>query len=134
MPNSLYFYPFIALIIIYNYHTFYKIFTIISNRKFGKPLNYFNYGLLYQIRFHRDSDIVLHYYYKAIEYGNWNRNLFWMTAHHQNTNLLTSMERLEEAIGQFEEILIRLTDHGYNMELEGVHPRQRIRELRDQLS
>ncbi|MDE7311881.1 MAG: helix-turn-helix domain-containing protein [Eubacterium sp.] len=198
--------------------------------------DYFNYGLLYQIRFHKDSDIALCYYRKGIEHGNQNRDLFWMAAHQQITNLLESMGRLEEAIAehkkwrdtepdcawahvsysnalsraghleeayaeameafrldandcnvltnagdlcskmgkyeeaifywdksyacdssqisclfskaemfastgqteeairQFEEILIWLNTHGYNMELEGAHPRQRICELREQLS
>lgn len=35
----------------------------------------------------------------------------------------------EKAIRQFEEILVWLEEHGYNMELEGVHPRRRIAEL-----
>ncbi|MDE7183163.1 MAG: helix-turn-helix domain-containing protein [Lachnospiraceae bacterium] len=198
--------------------------------------DYFNYGLLYQIRFHRDSAIALRYYRKTIEHGNRDRDLFWMAAHQQITNLLESMGRLaeaiaehkrwrdaepncawahvaysyalskaghleaayaeameafrldandcnvltnagdlcskmgkyedailywdksytcdssqisclfskaemfasigrtEEAIKQFEEILIWLNDHGYNMELEGAHPRRRICELREQLS
>lgn len=62
--------------------------------------DYFNYGLLYQIRFHRDSDIALRYYHKTIEHGNQNRDLFWMTAHQQITNLLSSMGRLEDAIAE----------------------------------
>ena len=35
----------------------------------------------------------------------------------------------ERAIGQYEEILNWLEEHGYNMELEGVYPRRRIAEL-----
>ncbi len=46
--------------------------------------------------------------------------------------LFASTGRTEEAIGQFEEILAWLREHGYNLELEGAHPRRRIRELREQ--
>ena len=44
--------------------------------------------------------------------------------------LYASMGRTEEAIGQYEEILAWLEGQGYNMELEGAHPRRRIQELR----
>ena len=44
--------------------------------------------------------------------------------------LYASMGRTEDAIGQYEEILAWLEAHGYNMELEGAHPRRRIQELR----
>lgn len=43
--------------------------------------------------------------------------------------LLASVGQTEEAIGQFQEILFWLESRGYNMELEGRHPRGRIREL-----
>lgn len=35
----------------------------------------------------------------------------------------------ETAIRQFEEILVWLESHGFNMQLEGMHPRRRIQEL-----
>ena len=38
----------------------------------------------------------------------------------------------EKAVEQYEEILIWLEEHGYNMELEGVYPRRRIAELKEQ--
>ncbi len=44
--------------------------------------------------------------------------------------LYASLGQTQEAIGQFEEILAWLEGHGYNMELEGAHPRRRIQELR----
>lgn len=193
--------------------------------------DYLNYGLLYQVRSYRDTDMALKYYHKAITEGNGNRDLSWMTAHQQITNLLEHLGRGEEAIAehrswrdaepdcawahvsyadalsragrleeaygeilealrldendinvltmagdlcaqlgkyeeavrhwdkayacdpsqiaclfskaemyasigrteaavrQFEEILVWLEAHGYNMQLEGVHPRRRIQEL-----
>ena len=198
--------------------------------------DFFHYGLLHQIRFHKDSEIALRYYRMAIERGDQKRDLFWMAAHQQITNLLESMGRLEEAVAehkkwrdaepdcawarvsysaalsragrleeayaeameavrldggdchvltnagdlcsrlgkyeeavlywdksyacdpsqiaclfskaellastgrteqavrQFEEILVWLNGHGYNMEWEGAYPRRRIRELREQSS
>lgn len=46
--------------------------------------------------------------------------------------MFASIGNKEEAIKQYEEILIWLEKHGYNMELEGVYPRQRMEELRGQ--
>lgn len=193
--------------------------------------DYLNYGLLYQVRSYRDNDMALRYYHKAITEGNRNRDLYWMTAHQQITNLLEPLGRLDKAIAehqswcdaepdcawahisyayalskadrleeahrevlqalclddndvnvltmagdlyaqmgkydeavrywdkayicdpsqiaclfskaemyasngqretairQFEEILVWLEAHGYNMQLEGMHPRRRIQEL-----
>lgn len=62
--------------------------------------DYLNYGLLYQVRSYRDSDMALRYYHKAIAEGNGNRDLFWMTAHQQITNLLERLGRLEEAVAE----------------------------------
>ena len=59
-----------------------------------------NYGLLYQVRSYRDTDMALCYYHKAITEGNENRDLFWMTAHQQITNLLERLGRLDEAIAE----------------------------------
>lgn len=194
--------------------------------------DYANYGMLYHMRSHRDSDMALRYYRRAIAEGNNERTLSWMAAHQQLTNLLVQLGRPEEAIAeqrswrdaepdcawahvslayalskagqleeacseamealrldgddinalnmagdlyartgryeeavscwdrayandssqisclfskaelyastgrteaaiqQFEEILAWLESHGYNMELEGAHPRRRIQELR----
>lgn len=193
--------------------------------------DYVNYGLLYHVRFRRDSQMALRYYRLAIAEGD-RSSLFWMSAHQQITKLLDELGRLEEAveeqkkwrdaqpdcawarvayayaleragrleeacaeakealrldaedinvltmagdlfsqtgecekalscwdrayandstqisclfskaelyasmgrtedaIGQYEEILAWLEAHGYNMELEGAHPRRRIQELR----
>ena len=44
--------------------------------------------------------------------------------------MLASMGEKQRAIEQYEEILMWLEKHGYNMELEGVYPRRRIEELR----
>ena len=43
--------------------------------------------------------------------------------------MYASIGRTEAAVRQFEEILAWLETHGYNMQLEGVHPRRRIQEL-----
>lgn len=43
--------------------------------------------------------------------------------------MYASIGRTEAAVRQFEEILVWLEAHGYNMQLEGVHPRRRIQEL-----
>lgn len=43
--------------------------------------------------------------------------------------MYASIGRTGEAIRQFEEILAWLEGHGYNTQLEGIHPRRRIQEL-----
>lgn len=197
--------------------------------------DYVSYGILHQTRSRRDAEIALHYYHRAIEEGNGKRDLSWMLAHQQITNMLAQLGRLEDAvsehrswcdaepecawahvsyayalsragrleeayaevaealylapddgnvqtmagdlcaqtgrydealshwdrafvcepssisclfskaelfasvgqpdkaIAQFEEILVWLREHGFNMEVESAHPRQRIEELRAQL-
>ena len=47
--------------------------------------------------------------------------------------MLANMGEKERAIQQYEEILVWLEEHGYNMELESDYPRRRIEELRNQL-
>lgn len=193
--------------------------------------DYVSYGLLHQTRSRRDAEIALHYYHRAIEEGNGNRDLNWMLAHQQITNMLEQLGRIgdavaehrswrdaepdcawarvsyayallragsleeayaeitealnlapddgnvqtmagdlcaqtgrydeavwhwdrafecepssisclfskaemfasigqaDKAIAQFEGILVWLKEHGFNMELEGAHPRRRIKEL-----
>lgn len=44
--------------------------------------------------------------------------------------VFASIGEKEKAIKQFEDILVWLEEHGYNMELESVYPRHRIEELR----
>ena len=46
--------------------------------------------------------------------------------------MFASIGETDKAITQFEEILTWLEEHGYNMELEGIHPRRRIEELKKQ--
>ena len=46
--------------------------------------------------------------------------------------MFASIGQPDKAIEQFEDILVWLEEHGYNMDLEGVYPRRRIKELRSQ--
>ena len=45
--------------------------------------------------------------------------------------MYASMGEKEKAIKQYEEILVWLEEHGYNMELESVYPLQRIKEIKN---
>lgn len=45
--------------------------------------------------------------------------------------MFASIGQKDRAISQYEEILAWLESHGYNMDLEGVYPRQRIREIQE---
>jgi len=45
--------------------------------------------------------------------------------------MFASIGQKDQAISQYEEILAWLESHGYNMDLEGVYPRQRIREIQE---
>ena len=45
--------------------------------------------------------------------------------------MFASMGENEKAIHQYEQILLWLESHGYNMELEGEHPRHRIQQLKN---
>lgn len=47
--------------------------------------------------------------------------------------MLARIGEREKAIRQYEEILVWLEDHGYNMELESVYPRRRIEELQKEI-
>ena len=59
----------------------------------------------------KDSTCISHLYSKAEMYA--------------------SMGEKEKAIKQFEEILVWLEEHGYNMELESVYPLQRIEQIKN---
>ena len=71
---------------------------ILENR--AATEDYVNYGLLYHVRARRDADLALHYYHLAIEKGNDCRDLQWMTAHQQITNLLNYLGRSKEAVSE----------------------------------
>lgn len=45
--------------------------------------------------------------------------------------MFASIGENDKAIAQFEEILVWLEEHGYNMDEEGKHPRRRIEQLRN---
>ena len=47
--------------------------------------------------------------------------------------LLATTGETTKAIAQYEEILIWLADHGYDLELEGTYPRFQIEQLKDRL-
>lgn len=74
--------------------------------KFGRPED----AITYWDRVPKDSPSISHLFSKA--------------------EMLASIGKKEKAIRQYEEILIWLKEHGYNMELEGVYPCQRIEELK----
>lgn len=66
-------------------------------------------AITYWDRISKDSNSISHLFSKA--------------------EMLASIGEKEKSIRQYEEILVWLEEHGYNMELEGVYPRQRIEEL-----
>jgi len=67
-------------------------------------------AILYWDRISKDSTSISHLFSKA--------------------EMLAKIGKKEKAIKQYEEILEWLEQHGYNMELEGVYPRQRIEEIK----
>lgn len=67
-------------------------------------------AIMYWDRISKDSTSISHLFSKA--------------------EMLANMGENEKAIKQYEEILVWLQEHGYNMELEGIQPRCRIEELK----
>ncbi len=62
--------------------------------------DYLYYGMLHRIRAHRDVEIALNYYRRAIAEGNRQRDMQWMAAHQTLTNLLVDLGRAEEAVAE----------------------------------
>lgn len=67
-------------------------------------------AIMYWDRISKDSTSISHLFSKA--------------------EMLANMGERERAIKQYEDILVWLKEHGYNMELEGTYPRCRIEELK----
>lgn len=67
-------------------------------------------AIMYWDRISKDSTSISHLFSKA--------------------EMLANIGEKERAIQQYEEILVWLKEHGYNMELEGTYPRCRIEDLK----
>lgn len=60
--------------------------------------DYVSYGILHKVRGKRELELALYYYRRAIEEGDNDRNLSWMSAHQVLTNLLVELGRTGEAV------------------------------------
>lgn len=60
--------------------------------------DYVSYGILHRVRANRETELALYYYRYAIQVGDSNRDIYWMSAHQCITNLLTDLGRTEEAV------------------------------------
>lgn len=87
-------------------------FVLTAAGDLSAKLGNYNDAISYWDRIPLDTDCISHLFSKAEMYA--------------------SMGEKENAIKQFEQILDWLGEHGYNMEIEGAHSRQRIEEIRNQ--
>ena len=63
--------------------------------------DYRSYALLHNVRSRSDTETAIRYYRQAIVEGDHARDLSWMSAHQELTNLLHRIGQVEEAIGDW---------------------------------
>lgn len=92
----------------------------------GSPAtdDYRSYALLHNMRARRDTETAIRYYRRAIAEGESARDLQWMSAHQELTNLLHRTGRLNEAVCEWRKWCEREPDccwahvsYGYALQL-----------------
>lgn len=69
----------------------------------GEPdtVDYLMYGYLYNCRIHRDADMAMRYYEKALECGKESRGMRWFQVHQQITLLQCMMGHGDQAVARW---------------------------------
>ncbi len=66
----------------------------------AETIDYLDYARLHRVRVHKDKELAMYYYKRALEEGKERRDDYWIGAHHELTLYLISLGRAEEAIAK----------------------------------